>query len=141
MIETTGIVEPWLFATLTEDATLVALVGGRISGTLSATPLKPPYVTFLLQSSRDVKGVGGAQISTDNLYMVKGVAQTSSWNDLNPIAERINYLINRPGSTMTGAQGSLTCVREFILQEPEVEDGVQYRHLGGVYRIRASADV
>lgn len=141
MIETVEIAEKWLYATLSADATLAGLVGDRISGTLSPELLPTPYVTFLLQSPRDIIGVGGVRISTDNLYIVKGVAQTSTWDDLTSIANRIDYLIHRPGSTMIQGTGSLTCIREMVHQMAEVDEGLQYRHLGGIYRIRASADV
>lgn len=143
MIETTGIVDPWIFSTLSEDPTLMGLIGGldHLSGTLSPVPLVPPYVTFLCQSSRDIVGVGGVRISTDNLYMVKAVVQESTWENATEIASRIDYLINRPNSVMTESSGSLSCVRESIIQYPEVEEGLQYRHLGGIYRIRASADI
>lgn len=141
MIETTEIVEPWLYSTLSADATLAGLVGDRIFGTLSTDTPQTPYVIFILLSPRDVVGVGGTRISTDNLYVVKGVAQTNSWDVLTPIAKRIDQLIHRPGSTMLGdAGGSLTCTREMTHQMPEIADGLPYRHLGGVYRIRASAD-
>jgi hypothetical protein len=141
MIETTEIIEPWLYATLSEDPTLAGLVGDRILGTMSSDMPQTPYVIFLLTSPRDIVGVGGTRISTDNLYVVKGVSQTNSWDVLTPIAARIDQLIHRPGSTMLGEDGgSLTCIREMIHQMPEIADGLPYRHLGGVYRIRASAD-
>ncbi len=88
-----------------------------------------------------MSAVGGIRISTDNLYIVKGVAQTSTWDDLVPIANRIDYLIHRPTAVMTQGSGSLTCTREMVHQLAEVTEGMQYRHLGGIYRIRASADV
>jgi hypothetical protein len=140
VIETVEIAEEWLYATLSADGTLAGLVGDRITGTLSPELLVMPYVTFLMQSSRDVSAVGGIRISTDNLYLVKAVGQTSTWDDLKPIASRIDYLIHRPGSVMVEGTGSLTCTRERVHQMAEVDEGLQYRHLGGVYRIRASAD-
>lgn len=140
MIETTGIVEPWLWATLTEDAVLSDLAA-EISGTLSPTQLATPYVTFLMQSTRDVQGVAGVRISTDNLYVVKAVDRSSSWDLAEQVASRIDYLIHRPNAVMESGSGSLTCVREQIVQYPEADGGQQYRHLGGIYRIRASADV
>lgn len=139
-IETVEIADTWLYATLSGDSALAVLVGDRISGTLSGEPLATPYVTFLCQSTLDVNGVGGARISTDNLYAVKAVAQASSWDDVVPIANRISALLHRPNQVVTTAAGSLTSVRQNLIQYPEVDEGVQYRHLGAVFRIRASAD-
>lgn len=141
IIETVEIADTWLYNTLSTDGPLAALVGDRISGTLSGNVLPTPYVTFLCESSVDVTGNAGARISTDNLYAVKAVAQTASWDDVLPIAKRLSTLLHRPGQVMqvTG-KGSLTCTRERMIQYPEVDEGVQYRHLGAIYRIRASAD-
>lgn len=142
MIETVEIADTWLYGTLSADGALAALVGDRVSGTLSGTPLGTPYVTFLCQSAVDILGVGGQRISVDTLYEVKGVAQASSWDDVLPIARRISVLLHRPGEVMqVSGAGSLTCTRERMIQYPEVDDGVQYRHLGAIFRIRASADV
>jgi hypothetical protein len=140
MIETIEIAEPWLYATLSEDDVLAGLVGDRITGTLAPDILDTPYISFLLQSPLDVMGIGATRISTDNLYIVKAVTQGSSWDEALPIAQRIDYLIHRPNSTMIQGTGSLTCNRERVFQQPEVAEGIQYRHLGGIYRIRASAD-
>lgn len=140
MIETIDIADAWLYATLSADTQLMDLVDGRITGTLGAVTLAAPYVHFMLSSTLDVNGVGGARISTDNLYIAKGVSQGSTWDDVSPIARRIDYLIHRPNSVMMQGSGSLSCIRERILQVPEVDGGLQYRHLGGYYRIRASAD-
>lgn len=140
MIETIEIAQAWLYQTLSGDTELSSMVDGSISGTLSTVPLSLPYVSFLLQSSRDISAVGGIRITTDNLYLVKGVARTGSWDDVAAIASRIDYLIHRPTSVMSEGGGSLTCVRESIFEMAEVEEGLQYRHLGGIYRIRASAD-
>lgn len=140
-IETVEIVDEWLYHVLSTDGPLTEMVGiGSISGTLSSTELTAPYVTFLCQSSVDVRGVGGVRISTDNLYEVKAVAQSGSWDDVRPIASRIGELIDLPNTTVTRPGGQLVCVRERIISYPEVDEGLQYRHLGGVYRIRASRD-
>lgn len=145
MIETVDLADVWIYQTLAADAALNALVGDRISGTLSNELPDTPYVTFLCQSTLDVIGTGGIRISTDNLYEVKAVAQTASWDDVRPIARRIFALLDRPGQTMavedTGnGSGSLTCIRDHIIQYPEVDDGLQYRHLGAMFRIRTSGD-
>lgn len=141
MTETIDLVEPWIYSRL-QDSTLLTLIGGldHISGTLSVDELPSPYVTFLMQSSRDIQGNAGQIISTDNLYMVKAVAATASWNDVAAIASRLTTLFHLPYTVVNVTGGSLTSTRENIIQYPEITEGVQYRHLGAVYRIRASRD-
>jgi hypothetical protein len=139
-IETVDLIEAWLYDVLSHDDTLVGLVEGRVSNSLSSAPLKAPYVTFLMQSSRDVTGHSGDRISTDNLYIVKGVSQDGSYDEAREIAARISMLLHRPASRVSLTGGSLSCTREQIVEYPEVQDAIQYRHLGAIFRIRASAD-
>lgn len=140
-IETVEIVDKWLWDTLSGDATLSGMVNGRISGTLSDRVLETPYVHFSYQSDRNITAIGGEIISVDCRYLVKAVGKTSSWGTILPMAKRIQELIHRPYQTfqVTGV-GSLTTIRESVVQQPESDSGIQYRHLGGIYRIRASAD-
>lgn len=141
VIETVEIVDKWLYSTLTGDATLTGLVGGRISGTLSDQVLALPYVHFSLQSDRNIIALGGETIVVDCRYLVKAVGKTSSWSTILPIARRINQLVHRPYETFQVAGvGSLSTHRDSIVQQAEIDSGIQYRHLGGIYRIRASAD-
>lgn len=143
--ETVDLIEPWIYASLLADENgsdgVVDLVGvNSISGTLSVGDLEPPYVTFLNQDSRDITGNAGLIISTSNLYAIKAVARTGSWDDVRPIAARIKALFHLPGRVVTLAEGSLTSTREILINYAEVTEGVQYRHLGAVFRIRASRD-
>lgn len=140
-IITTGVIEPWLYSLLSTDTTLLALVADRVSGTLSGELLGTPYVTFMLQDHTDIQGVGGEEIMGDCLYMVKAVDRAGGWDTVEPIAKRIHALLHRPHTNVTLSNGSLTTIRERIIQYPEVQEGVQYRHLGGIYRIQASHDL
>ena len=141
--ETVDLIEPWLYSVISTDATLLSLLGGveHISGTLSLDELPLPYVTFLMTSSRDIEGNAGLIISTDNLYQVKAVAASGSWDDVIPIAARLKALLYHPGQVINVSGGSLSCTREQIIQYAEITEGVQYRHLGASWRIRASLDV
>jgi hypothetical protein len=139
--ETVDLIEPWIYASLLADSDLMDLVGvGSISGTLSVGDLEPPYVTFLNQDSRDIVGNAGLIISTSNLYAIKAVARTGSWDDVRPIAARIKALFHLPGREVMVPGGSLTSNREILINYAEITEGVQYRHLGAVFRIRASRD-
>lgn len=142
--ETVDLIEPWMYGLLAGDAILLDLIGGEdhLSGTLSPDELPLPYVTMILQSTRDIQNHVGEILSTESLYEVKAVAATSTWDDVIPIAARLKALLHRPGQIIDlPGGGSLTCIRERVIQYPENTEGVQYRHLGASWRIRASRDV
>jgi len=139
-IETIELVEPWLTGVLSTNTALMTLAGGVLVGTLAPVGnLRLPAVVFHYVSSRDVLTGTGDLVDTSSLYLVKFVAATSSWADVLPGAKLIHQLLQHVQHTFPGG-GSLTCGREMIHQVPEEVAGQQYRHLGGVYRIRASKD-
>src|SRR5690349_11900695 len=130
MIETVGMIEPWIYDRLSTDTQILSRVGvDSISGTLSATPLVPPYVTFLMNSNQDlVTGAGGDRISVETLYVIKAVAASGSWDDVLALATRIDQLFHLPNTVVTLSGGSLSSIRDRVIEYPEVDEGVQYRH-------------
>lgn len=136
-IQTAELIETWLQSTLGGDATLSGLVNGAFVSTLAPVGnLDLPCVSWSMFSSRDITAVGGDLIDTDSIYLVKAIVMGASWVTAAPIANRIHTLINR-ATVSFSPTSSLTCVRERVHQRPEEVGGQQYRHLGGMYRIRA----
>lgn len=142
-IETTELVDAWLYGVLSGDGTITSLLGatGRIENTVG--PITPaltlPKIHFQCVVSRDVTTTDGTIIDTNSLYDVEAIQVGDSFGVVQPLAARIHSLIHRTVYTFVGG-GSLTCVRESILQRTEVHEGLVYRHLGGSYRIRCSRD-
>jgi hypothetical protein len=137
-LETVEVVEPWIWATLHGDAALAALVGERIVNALEDVEVATPYVVFTLASPRDIQVTGGVRTEVEAIYDVKAVTKGASWSAVAPIARRLDELLVTE-HTVTTPTGTLTCRRDRIIQYPERTEGVQLRHLGGVYRIRASS--
>lgn len=139
-IETTEVVEPWLFATLSADATLMGLVGGVLVNTSEDAVEDPPdaWLEYAYVSARDILAVGGTRVQVDAIYQVKAVVRGSSYDPATAIFRRVSTLLDRP-ETQSTTHGDISCRRETIIQYPERQDGTQYRHLGGTYRIRANS--
>lgn len=134
MIENT-LVETWLYGKLSGDATLTAKVGARIYSYVAPTTATTPYVVFSAQSPGfDVMGVGTARVMLNCLYQVKVVVQDASFNTAKDAADRIDELLHGATGTPSGGE-VLGCVREGPLAYAEISDGIEYRHLGGLYRI------
>lgn len=135
MIETLR-VDQWLYERLSGDTTLSNLVGGRIYSYLAPQDAVLPFVLFSHQAGHDVRGVGPARIMTSLVYQVKAVGQGHSFGPLKAIADRLDTLLQgASGSVVDGTV--LMCVREQPVEYVETDDGVQYRHLGGLWRIIA----
>lgn len=135
MIETLR-VDQWLYERLSGDTTLSNLVGGRIYAYLAPQDATLPFVLYSHQAGHDVRGVGPARIMTSLVYQVKAVGQGGSFGPLKAIADRLDTLLQgASGSVVDGTV--LMCVREQPIEYVEIEDGVQYRHLGGLWRIIA----
>lgn len=135
-IETTDVINPWLYQRLAGDSLLngmtTTIAEGIVLGQTTGT-----WVVFMLESARDITTHDGVIIDVDAIYLVKAVARAASYDAVRPAAKRVHALLHRARATT--ASGSLTCTRESIVQYPELDDGVQYRHLGGRYRFRADA--
>lgn len=136
-IEAVEIISPWLFSTLSGDSVLSGMVGGRIFEAPYPTESAMPFVVFDPSGHRDVIGVGGQRIDTTNTYVVKAISTGTGWGVVLPIAKRIDALLHNV--TATTAHGAITCVRESSIVMPEAVQAIQYRHLGGLYRIRAAS--
>jgi hypothetical protein len=136
-IEVVQIVDRWLWETFTGDATLMTATGGRITTDEYPEEWPNPLLTYQMSSSRDILGVGGERISTNNLYEIKAVDQGSTYQRITPIAARVDTLLHK--ARVSTAYGNLTCQREFAIRYPESRQGVRYRHLGAMYRILADS--
>lgn len=89
-----------------------------------------PIISFELYMARDVNGVGTSRIITNGVWLVRAIGATEAYSALASIADRVDTLMQGASSG-----GVLGCIREEPFEFEEVIDGVQYRHLGGLYRI------
>ena len=129
-------VDKWLYAKLTGDATLMALVQA-VYNTRVPQDAPLPYVLFREQTARDVRGMGPVRIWADTRFLVRVVAETRSWlGSLETAANRIDVLLDCASGTVTGGQ-VFVCVREEPFRLVESVQSREWRHLGGVYRMLA----
>lgn len=121
--------DTWLFERLTSDPVLAA---AGVFADLAPRDREPPYVVFSLLSATDVNGLGARRIMANALYTVRAVAVGESYPD--DLARRIDAALH--GQRGTAADGQvLGCVREQALRYTALNDGIQERHLGGIYRL------
>lgn len=141
MIETVR-VEQWLEGVLTGDAALTSPLGKHpdtqqcVYSYLAPSGAKYPLVIYSYQGGHDVRGVGPGRIMVSALYQVKVVGQGTSFVSLRPIADRLDALLQAASGTVVDG-AVLMCTREQPLAYVETANGIQYRHLGGLWRIIA----
>lgn len=126
-------VDQWLYQNLASDATLTAVVGTRFHADEAASVF--PYIQWTYISGTEVQGHSANTIFVNCLYLVKAVGKTRAYGDLIPLANRIHTLLHRKASDTLAGDHILSCVREETYRLAELESGVSYRHLGGIYRI------
>lgn len=128
--------EEWLYQTLSGDATLAGLVSGVYAYQIPQDA-SLPAVLYSYNRGQDVQGVGTARVMASLVYQVKAVVQGESLAPALPIARRIDALL-QGAVNITVADGQvLACVRESIVSYAETDEGLAFRHLGGLYRIYA----
>lgn len=142
MADETTRVDAWLFDLLTNDAPLTALVGDaepRIFADSVPQGEAFPAVVYQLQGGTDVRtATRDSRVMINGLWVVKAIGQTDTFADLAPIADRIDDLLEQSTGGPAGSDGAVfTATRESPFRLPEPDEGVGFKHLGGMYRIYA----
>jgi hypothetical protein len=135
----------WIVDTLKADGTLTAALSGganAIYQDVAPAGAGFPYVVFFLMDPGDTlntTGTSQAVIWQPTLWMVKGVHKTASYAaPLATIEARIFSLLHKRYAAVTGGN-VWSAVRQRPFQMSETgPGGEQYRHAGGVYRIKVS---
>lgn len=124
----------WIYATLSADATLTGLVSTRIYDGLAPQGGALPYVVYNHMGGADLLGIGAIRVFANGLYQVKAVCKGNSYAPAKAIADQVDELLHgASGATTDGVV--LACVREQPLALIEQQDGIEYRHVGGIYRL------
>jgi hypothetical protein len=138
-------IDDWIYDTLKADAALTALIGGsstpRIYSDVVPQDATFPCVRFDYTAGRDVRGgtLASTRIMVSGLYLIRGIAQQKGYGGtLATIADRIDANFRASSGGPAGSDGVVfSAVREEPFRMQENDNGVQWRHLGGIYRIHA----
>jgi hypothetical protein len=140
MADETTRIDTWLRARLAADSALTAVVGTRLYGELAPQATATPFVVWQLVDVDDVVGATAAtRIMVTSTWAVKAVADAATFaGPLATAADRIDAVLHAAVGGAAGDATVWTAVRERPLRLVEVDDGVTWRHLGGIYRIWAT---
>jgi hypothetical protein len=126
----------FITATLKADSQWVALSPGGVRRGALPVGSALPGTIIAFQSGTDVIYANAVRSSVDALYQIKACGTSDQTEAVFALASRIDDLFKRTsGSTPGGIL--LSCYRESPLSYEDNTAGVQYTHLGGLFRIRA----
>lgn len=137
MIESSGIAQ-WIYETLAADSVITDLVGTRLFDEVAPQGTAYPLVRFEQMSSVDVMGATeSTRIMVNELWLIRAIAETSSYRGgLLTLANRIDDLFQNNAGEVVGTN-IFSSARDSAFRQYNVDQGVSFRHLGGIYRIYA----
>lgn len=129
-------VAQWLYERLTADTQLMAVVTGVFE-----LPAKQgsvyPLVAFNMLSAVDVVTADiNNRIMSNQLWVVRGIVDDVSFTVAKTIAKRIDAVLQGASGAADGAT-IYSSQREESFRLIEDDNGKQFRHSGGIYRIQA----
>jgi hypothetical protein len=125
----------FITATLKADSQWVALSPGGVRRGALPVGITLPGTIIAFQSGTDVIYANAVRSSVDALYQIKACGTSDQTQAVFDLASRIDDLFKRTLGTVVG--GSIfSCIRQSPLSYEDNTAGVQYTHLGGLYRIR-----
>lgn len=131
-----SVIARWLYETLHGDVTLMGMVNGVYEQPAPLTS-QYPMVIFSQQYETDVvTGDSHNRIMSDQSWLVRAIVEAPSYASAIDMAARIDALLEGSSGSPTGGL-VIKCVRTNGFRGPEVNNGKEYRHLGGIYRLLA----
>ncbi|MBS1716466.1 MAG: hypothetical protein JSS72_01890 [Armatimonadetes bacterium] len=125
----------WLYNVLTTDSQLAALCGSRVFQYRVPASEAFPVVVFQMQAASLDLRADNRRVASKASYACKAIRKGNDFVSLAPIARRIDALLEmQSGTNQDGVVA--TCTRDFPLEYLErTDEGDDYAHLGGVYRL------
>lgn len=135
MANESGTAARWIYQTLAPDATIQAAVGAQIYDSFIPQGAQAPYIVIreFEPASRDIMGVGPVRVKADLELSVVFIKAGNSFVEMEPVVARIDELLHGKAGTPVGGGTILACTRRKTIKFAEPDDGVVYRHLGGLY--------
>lgn len=125
---------------------IYSTISAGISGTaLSGTPIYPykaglkavfPCIVFNMQSpGKDTTTLNQTRMHSNILYQVKAVGKDCTMAQIDPIAKKIDSLLQKTRN-LSDTQGEIyACYRESPISYEEYDSGIDFLYRGGLYRI------
>jgi hypothetical protein len=131
-------VAAFVYDRLVADAQIASMLGGRVYRDLVPSAATLPAATITLVSATDTNTIGADRVLETVLLDVRVIGEGSSYAPVNPIADRIDAVLQNAG----GARGAVHVVelrRDQVQAYLEVDAGKVFAHLIQTFRSEAYA--
>jgi len=131
----TAEVDAWLYATLTGDVTLMAMVQGVWS--MKAIPEAPaPMIVYAPEGlPRAVRAIDDGLAMVEMRYRVTVIGDGGGTAALQPIMDLVHTLLNKQAVSGTGYR--LNVATDSVFEQADVLLGTtRHSELGAIYRVR-----
>jgi hypothetical protein len=126
----------WINTTMRADSALMAAATGGVWQGLAEIGVVAPYASYGKQADSDRMTMNATRLFASILMQIKAVGTASNFAALVIIANRIDALFGSVRYVgLPGGGGVLESYRDGEIALDEVVNGVQWSHLGGLYRI------
>jgi len=129
-------VDQWIYALLSGDTPLTALISTRIYSEIAPETAIYPLVIYRATTMHDWLELGGVRGVVQPTYDVFAVDQTESYLVVKPIADRLDALLHRATGTADGVI-IYQCLRQREHRTKGYTNGRGYCQLGGTYALQA----
>lgn len=126
----------FITATLKADSQWVALSPGGVKRGAAPIGTVFPCTIINFQSGVDVIYANAVRSSVDATYQIKATGLSDDSPDVFALAARIDDLFSRTKGNVPGGY-IISFIRQSPLSYDDNTAGVQYTHMGGLYRVRA----
>lgn len=130
--------EAWIRATLLAANPPTAIGGPaapRIYSHVVPASAALPSVIYQMQAAEDLMVINGRRVWADLVYVVQVVALAGAWEDVDAVADWMDAALHNGRGSYDGGM-VYACTRERPFAFVEHDGDMQYRHLGGIYRLQ-----
>ncbi|GIW06360.1 MAG: hypothetical protein KatS3mg060_1165 [Dehalococcoidia bacterium] len=131
----------WIRSVLAADSGpsgVWTVLGGRVRARRAVQGAPYPQLVLTVPAATDLLGVGGTRVWTNLLVDCRLISEGNNSEAASALAARIDQLLHRGSGAPVGGR-VWACVREFPFEYSEVVEGREYLHVGGRYRLWATA--
>lgn len=125
----------WAVARAKADTSLVAVATGNIWQGNAPQGTTGLHVSIGQQSNTDINTMNAVRVFSSILLLIKAVSKSSDFDNIVMAANRIDALFQNQKNIALSPGYMLSSYREQEVSYEEMSLGMQYSHLGGLYRV------